>query len=146
MNEWIPAILFGLNTIILIVQGSIGLVIRNFSKNIERIDASSKEGIKEVKRTATEARDMAISQDQRIITLEHIIDKLATKEGQEALSKKIDNFHALVNNTANTLITKHVDQEGEYRKTVIAANATAERVEKKNKELQDEIDRLRKQK
>ena len=146
MNEWTPIALFGLNAVVLLIQALIGLVIKNFNKSIDRIDLSAKEGIKEAKGTATEARDMAISQEQRIITLENIIDKLATREGQTALSTKIDNFHKLVNDTANTLITKHVNQEGEYRKTVIAANASAERLEKKNKELEDELKRLKRQK
>lgn len=89
--------------------------------------------------------------ETNIENIQRILDKQATQEGLNALSNKIDLFYKLVRDTADTLINKHVEGEHEYRKSVIAANANVDKLErqlreleKENVELEKENDKLRK--
>ena len=82
--------------------------------------------------------------ETNIENIQRILDKQATQEGLNALSNKIDLFYKLVRDTADTLINKHVEGEHEYRKSVIAANANVDKLERQLRELEKENDKLRK--
>ena len=118
MNEWIAIII---SIVILLIQGAIGLIIRGF-----------KEEAKETKSTAKEARDMAISQEQRIINLEDWRHDMATK-GDVALVKEqitsvVTQLKQLndiwiqqkqsIDDARDNLIKKHIDRENMLAKAV----------------------------
>jgi hypothetical protein len=118
VNEWIAIII---SIVILLIQGAIGLIIRGF-----------KEEVKEAKGTAKEARDMAISQEQRIINLEDWRHDMATK-GDVALVKEqvtsvVTQLKQLndiwiqqkqsIDDARDNLIKKHIDRENMLAKAV----------------------------
>lgn len=118
MNEWIAIII---SIVILVIQGAIGLIIRNF-----------KEDVKEAKGTAKEARDMAISQEQRIINLEDWRHDMATKGDialvKEQVSSVVTQLKQLndiwiqqkqsIDEARDNLIKKHIDRENMLVKAV----------------------------
>ena len=82
--------------------------------------------------------------ETNIENIQKILEKQATQEGLKSLSDKIDLFYKLVTDTANQLVSKHADQVTEYRKSIISMNSTMDRLEKQNKEMEKELEALRK--
>lgn|GEM_PF-6273586 len=120
MNEWTGIIGITVAVLVPAVGGAFALIIKLTGRM-----ATNETNIKNIKET---------------------LDKQATQEGLNALSQKIDLFYSLVRTTADTLVVKHADEITQHRKSLISANNTLDRTERKLKELEQENDKLRKQK
>jgi len=83
--------------------------------------------------------------ETNIENIKELLKRQATQEGLNSLDRKIDLFYSLVKDTADLLVAKHADQVTEYRKSLISANHTMDRLEKQLKETEQENDSLRKQ-
>ena len=119
VNEWIGIAGIGI-TILVHIGGTVAFIIR-LSNRVTRNEAD-------------------------VDNMKELLKKQATQEGLNALCQKVDLFYTLVMETANQLVNKHVEGEHEYRKSVIAANANVDRLEKQIKEKEKELEALRKQK
>jgi len=84
--------------------------------------------------------------ETNIENIKEILGKQATQEGLNSLNQKIDLFYSLIRETADKLVAKHADEITQHRKSLISSNSLLDRTEKRLKELEQENDKLRKQK